>query len=254
MKSESQTSIQILRQALAGQYPDMEYSRREMILRQMLFAPQNRMIKIDEGYRLSAEDLRFMTASFIEKTGNVFEGRQPVFENEEEKNQDCVEEYFGWLLKTTSVLKHLNDGFVSQEDAVERESFLKTVAEREKTLLVCLGLYESCLSEDGQDRARFVRYKIQKLREMCTSIQFLTRTGQDVETTRSEYDAAIPYYKYFKNLQRLPFGYDMPAEQKEKLGISHDDDEDLKEGDARYVKILNEMLDEMCENEENFGQ
>ena len=116
--------------------------------------------------------------------------------------------------------------------------------------MLCLSLYDSCKSPEARDRAQFTRYKLQKLREMRTAIKFLTRSGQDVETTRSEYDAAIPYYKYFKNLKKLPFGYDMPYEQKVKLGISHDEDEDLQEDYDHYVFLLNEMLDEMKRQDE----
>lgn len=69
-------------------------------------------------------------------------------------------------------------------------------------------------------------------------------------STRSEYDAAIPYYKYFKNLQKLPFGYDVPYEERQKLGIDHSADRDMASDYDFYAKLVNDILDEMAKNEE----
>lgn len=240
----------IIGDALEKQYPNISEANKKIATREMLFAPQNRMIEIDEKRKIGAEDLRFVTANALETPyeGNTnFKYAQSI----EDINSgiDPVAEYFSWLNETTSIMKHLNDGFITKEDAAERENFLELTDQREADLMVCLGLYESCKSKGAEERIKFIRYKLQKLREMRTSIKFLTRTGQDVETTRSEYDAAIPYYKYFKNLQRLPYGYDMPYEQKVKLGISHENDADLVEDYDHYADIVNEMLNQMRQND-----
>jgi len=240
----------IIEDALEKQYPNISEANKKIATREMLFAPQNRMIEIDEKRKIGAEDLRFVTANALETPyeGNTnFKYAQSI----EDINSgiDPVAEYFSWLNETTSIMKHLNDGFITKEDAAERENFLELTDQREADLMVCLGLYESCKSKGAEERIKFIRYKLQKLREMRTSIKFLTRTGQDVETTRSEYDAAIPYYKYFKNLQRLPYGYDMPYEQKVKLGISHENDADLVEDYDHYADIVNEMLNQMRQND-----
>jgi len=240
----------VILKALQKQYPDIDEKIKKATVREMLFAPKNRMIEIDDKRKMGAEDLRFMTANVLE-TSIKNEVNAQYAKSIELINSgiDPVAEYFSWLNETTSILNHLNDGFITKEDAVERENFLELTDQREADLMVCLGLYESCKTKEAEERIRFVRYKLQKLREMRTSIKFLTRKGEDMQTTRSEYDAAIPYYKYFKNLQRLPFGYDMPYEQKVKLGISHEDDEDLKEGYDHFADILNEALDMMRRDE-----
>ncbi|HCU59136.1 MAG TPA: hypothetical protein DIC64_04055 [Alphaproteobacteria bacterium] len=245
MEENKKSSMQILQDTVQRQYPDIERPMVKTVAREMLFAPQGRLVEIDEKRRLAAEDLRFVTASTLEKPS--IENNMLYANSVERINSsiDPVAEYFDWLSETTLILNHLNDGFVTKEDALQREAFLDLTDQREADLMLCLGLYESCGSQEAKERARFTRYKLQKLREMRTSIKFLTRQGHEVETTRSEYDAAIPYYKYFKNLQKLPFGYDMPYEQKIKLGISHDDDEDLSEDYDHYRQIINEMLDEM---------
>ena len=247
---QTRNAPKIIEDALEKQYPNISEANKKIATREMLFAPQNRMIEIDEKRKIGAEDLRFVTANALETPyeGNTnFKYAQSI----EDINSgiDPVAEYFSWLNETTSIMKHLNDGFITKEDAAERENFLELTDQREADLMVCLGLYESCKSKGAEERIKFIRYKLQKLREMRTSIKFLTRTGQDVETTRSEYDAAIPYYKYFKNLQRLPYGYDMPYEQKVKLGISHENDADLVEDYDHYADIVNEMLNQMRQND-----
>lgn len=246
----TKSSIQTLEKTLEKQYPTISENKKKTAIREMLFAPENRMIEIDDKRRLSAKDLRFVMANALE---TPLQDRNVQYANSIEvinSSVDPVSEYFSWLNETVSILNHLNDGFITKEDAVEREAFLDLTDQREADLMLCLSLYDSCKSPEAHDRAQFTRYKLQKLREMRTAIKFLTRSGQDVETTRSEYDAAIPYYKYFKNLKKLPFGYDMPYEQKVKLGISHDEDEDLQEDYDHYVFLLNEMLDEMKRQDE----
>lgn len=249
-KTQRQNAMTIMKSSLEKQYANISEANKKIAVREMLFAPDSRMIEIDDRRKMGAKDLRFMTANTLETP--VDEGTNVGYAKSiEDINSgiDPVAEYFSWLNETTSILKHLNDGFITKEDAEEREQFLEITDQREADLMVCLGLYESCKSKEAQERIKFVRYKLQKLREMRTSIKFLTRTGQDVETTRSEYDAAIPYYKYFKNLQRLPFGYDMPYEQKLKLGICHENDEDLAESYDHYADIVNAMLDQMRQND-----
>lgn len=248
--TQIQNASKIIEDALEKQYPNITDINKKVAVREMLFAPESRMIEIDDKRKMGAEDLRFVTANALETPDENhmnFKHAQSI----EDINSgiDPVAEYFSWLGETTSILNHLNDGFITKDDAEERERFLDLTDQREADLMVCLGLYESCKSKGAEERIRFVRYKLQKLREMRTSIKFLTRTGQDVETTRSEYDAAIPYYKYFKNLQRLPYGYDMPYEQKVKLGISHENDEDLAEDYDHYADIINQMLDQMRQSD-----
>jgi len=249
-EQKAQTSIEILSEAVQRQYPDLKGQKLKTAVREILLAPDRRMIEIDEKRRLSAKDLRFITANILEKPAadiNVQHANTIELIN---GGIDPVAEYFSWLSETTLILNHLNDGFVTKEDALEREKFLELTDQREADLMVCLGLYESSRSKEGMERVKFTRYKLQRLREMRTAIKFLTKSSADVETTRSEYDAAIPYYKYFKNLQKLPFGYDMPYEQKVQLGISHDNDEDLEEDYDHYTPIVNDMLDDLKRQDE----
>jgi len=278
-QQNTRTTLNILDSALRKQYAGMDATKRKITVREMLFAPESRMIDIDNGRKMGTNDLRFVTANALETPTKETTDLQLEIEDLRTKCEpnasdgegsdrdsinlrqaqnieiinsgiDPVAEYFLWLDETTFIIKKLNDGFITKEEAMMRECFLELTNQREADLMACLGLYESCKSKESETRIRFIRYKLQKLREMRTSIKFLTSDKQDVQTLRSEYDTAIPYYKYFKSLQKLPFGYDMPYEQKVKLGISHNEDEDLREGYNHYADILNEMLDQMRADDE----
>ena len=84
---------------------------------------------------------------------------------------------------------------------------------------------------------------------MRSAIKITTRSNSDVEISRAEYERAIPYYKAFKALQKLPFGYDINRQQKESLNINHDDDDDLSDDFNYYDAMLNNALDEMLEDD-----
>lgn len=243
-------STNIVSEALKRQYPNMSEQNKKIATREMLFAPENRMIEIDDKRKMSAKDLRFMTAKVLETPGGEsLNMRQAESVEAINSGIDPVAEYFSWLNETTAIVHDLNDGFISSDDAEKRRSFLELTDQREADLMVCLGLYESCGSKEAEERARFVRYKLQKLREMRSAIKTLTSEGKDQDTKRSEYDFAIPYYQYFKKLKNLPFGYDMSAEQKRKLDILFDDNETDEDHDY-YADILNNALDEMKANEQ----
>jgi len=247
---ENKTPL-VLKKAIVKQFPMVEAEQLERITREVAFAPKNRMIEIDENRRLNAEDLRFVVANGMEKA--PLDERNFLYATSIENlnsETSSVEEFFRWLSETTTILKHMNDGYVTEEDARERESFLDFTDQRESELMVCLGLYQSCQSPQAEERAKFIRYKLQKLREMRTSIKFLTKEGADVTSTRSEYDAAIPYYKYFKNLQKLPFGYDLPEADRRALKFEEGGAYMAPDYDF-YAKLVNDILDEMAKNEKN---
>ncbi len=250
MTTEKIRSTQILNQAIQKQYPDLDKQNLNRIARETVFAPSRRMVEIDEQRRLSGSDLRFVVANSLEQApirDQVFAYANSI------ETLNCetssVEEFFRWLSETTTILKHMNDGYVTEEDAAERQSFLNFTDQREAELMVCLGLYQSSKSPQAEERAKFIRYKLQKLREMRTSIKFLTKDAADVTSTRSEYDAAIPYYKYFKSLQKLPFGYDIPRDERKKLGLDQASDINVIEDYDFYAKLASDLLDEMAHKE-----
>ena len=243
MKDDKDISVQkILADIVLKRYPEVEEKRIKTLVRELVFAPSDRPIKLTEIKKISAEDLRFMIAHAIECP--------PDQESLSLRSDTDTREYFDLLKTTTNVLKDLNDGYVSEKDAHERTMFLSLLSLREKALMCCLGLYQESHAPSAPQRMTTVRYKVQKIREIRSAIMFLTRQDAAVITTKSEFDAAKPYYQYFKNLQNLPFGYDAPYEKRKELGISRSDDFDLAQDYDYYKQLLNEVLDEMAEKED----
>ncbi len=248
---------EIIKQSLRDTYKDLREKQLRETTLQAIFAPDNRKITL-AGREITASDLRYELASNIEETASSRmlkadskDMTVDLVENIESINSgtNSNEEYFSWLDDTTDILKNMNDGFVSVEELDVRNKFLDDTNQREAELMLCLGLLEGSRHPQAEEDARRLRYKLQKLREMRSAIETSTRNQADVEISRAEYERAIPYYKTFKALQKLPFGYDVNRSQKENLGISHDDDDDLQEDYNYYDAMLNDALDEMLQDD-----
>ncbi len=246
---QKQSFVDILENALLVKYPLLPRKRAKTLAVEIVLAPDSRMVTIDDTHSISAEDLKIVIADELNDKPLAYrkvEPRPNIDNPYIEAN--AAKEYFDWLEETTTILRNMNDGYVTQEDAVEKQTFLRNTEERETELFLCLSLYDSCFSSYAERKAESVRYKLQKLREMRTAIMFLTKEGIELETTRSEFDSAKPYYIYFKNLRGVPFGYDAPKEKKEELGIRHDLDKDLSDDFDRPANLKNKVLDALLES------
>ena len=257
IKKEKETEI--VKRALLSTYKDLNEKALRQATRETIFAPQDIRIKIG-GRNVSASDLRYEVANTIENLGSdksiehAQDLQSMIAQSIENINSETSssQEYFRWLDETTDILKNMNDGFVTDEDLEKRNEFLDFSHQREAELLVCLGLYQSSKNPEAQEKAKQIRYKLTKLREMRSAIENRTRNQADVEISRTEYEAAIPYYKLYRGLAKLPFGYDIARQQKINLGINHDDDDDLDEDYNYYDNLLNVVLDQMEEEDLNY--
>lgn len=224
--------------------------------RETIFAPASRKVKMG-GREVNAEDLRLHVSKTIENLGTQrtleltddFSLREALSIERINSETSSSQEYFRWLDETSEILKNMNDGFVTEEDLKDRNAFLDLSHQREAELMVCLGLLQNSKSPQAQEEFKKLQYKLTKLREMRSAIKNRTRNQVDVEISRSEYEMAVPYYKYFKALQKLPFGYDLRREQKHQAGLEFDDDDDeLEYHDA----LLNVILDQMGEEDRTY--
>ncbi|MBQ8870628.1 MAG: hypothetical protein IJ019_04560 [Alphaproteobacteria bacterium] len=248
----------IIKFSLKETYNNLSEKELREFTREAVFAPNDRIITISSR-QISASDLRYELANQIEqlsalKTPNN-ESSQIAQANSIEvlnSGTNSIEEYFSWLNITVNILKNMNDGFVSDDDLTIRNKFLTDTDQRETELMLCLGLLDNCRHPKAHEFALNLRYKLQKLREMRSAIQLSTRNKSDVEINRTEYERAIPYYKAFKTLQKLPFGYDINKKQKIDLGIDHDDDDDLEENFSYYDLLLENTLNEMRQEDEMY--
>ena len=218
--------------------------------RETIFAPAGRKVKMG-GREVNAEDLRFHVAKTIENMGSQktleltddSSLREALSIEHINSETSSSQEYFRWLDETSDILKNMNDGFVTEEDLKDRNAFLDLSHQREAELMVCLGLLQHSKSPQAQEEFKKLQYKLTKLREMRSAIKNRTRNQVDVEISRSEYETAVPYYKYFKALRKLPFGYDLKREQKRQAGLEFDDDDDDEL--EYYDSLLNVILDQM---------
>lgn len=248
----------IIKFSLKETYNNLSEKELREFTREAVFAPNDRIITISSR-QISASDLRYELANQIEQLSALKmpnnESSQIAQANSIEvinSGTNSTEEYFSWLNITVNILKNMNDGFVSDDDLTVRNKFLTDTDQRETELMLCLGLLDNCRHPKAHDFALNLRYKLQKLREMRSAIQLSTRNKSDVEINRTEYERAIPYYKAFKTLQKLPFGYDINKKQKIDLGIDHDDDDDLEENFSYYDLLLENTLNEMRQEDEMY--
>lgn len=261
IKKEKETEI--IKRALLATYNNLNERALRQATRETIFAPSNRPVKIG-GRKVLASDLRYEVANTIENLSsskNAGDIKKSVEHTEDLQSMiaqsieninsetSSSQEYFRWLDETTDILKNMNDGFVTDDDLAKRNEFLDFSHQREAELLVCLGLYQSSKNPEAQEKAKMIRYKLTKLREMRSAIENRTRNKADVEISRAEYEAAIPYYKLYRGLAKLPFGYDIARQQKINLGLNHDDDDDLDEDFNYYDNLLNVVLDQMEEED-----
>ncbi len=249
----------IIKSSLKDSYKDLEEKKLRQLSREAIFAPANRKIDID-GKEMNASDLRYELAVNIDKnaayrsksSSSNLQMESAISIENINSGTNSVEEYFAWLNSTTDILKNMNDGFVSKTDLDTRNKFLSDTEQRETELMLCLGLLDGCNHPSADETSRNLRYKLQKLREMRSAIKHTTRNQCDIEISRTEYERAIPYFKVFKALQKLPFGYDINRQQKINLGIDHDDDDDLNDDFNYYSFLLEQALDEMKSDDESF--
>lgn len=251
---KKQKETEIVSRALQKTFDNLDDKTTRLATRETLLAPRDRVVNIN-GQNLSASELRFHVAQTIEnmgkgdtsEIGHAQDLQMMIAHSIENINCETSssQEYFRWLDDTSDIIKNMNDGYVSEADLQERNDFLNMSHQREAELLVCLSLYANSNNPMAAEQARVIRYKLTKLREMRSAIETTTRDKADQDIPEEEYRRAIPYYKLYKGLARYPFGYEIPDEQKNNLGINHSQDEDINNDQYLFENILNTLLDDM---------
>ena len=188
IKKEKETEI--IKRALLATYNNLNERALRQATRETIFAPSNRPVKIG-GRKVLASDLRYEVANTIENlsSGKSVEHAQDlqsmIAQSIENINSETSssQEYFRWLDETTDILKNMNDGFVTDDDLAKRNEFLDFSHQREAELLVCLGLYQSSKNPEAQEKAKMIRYKLIKLREMRSAGPNMKRQSHTINCT-----------------------------------------------------------------------
>lgn len=200
-----------LYQAVQACYPQLDTPAARDVLRELILSPQKDKININ--------------GENISKTEIVQSLRRKL--NNEDEPKPFDERYHDLLEAALKTIKHMNDGYITEEDYKERGNFLKNINEKEFDVFTLLALLRLCPLEDSQELEGQLIYKIRSLRELNDLIRFYTKDAVEVNTDIQDYEKAKMIYKMLKSLQGLGYGYTISQKEKENLGISHDDDEDL---------------------------
>lgn len=194
-------------------YPQLNKSAAHDVLRELILSPKSDSINVG--------NLQYSRAEIIKEL-------QPRLNGEnEEKSFD--ERYHDLLESALKTIKHMNDGYITEEDYKERNNFLDKINKKEFQVFTLLALLESCRFSEDSELIRQLIYKVRSLRELNDLIRLYTKDAVAVNTDVRDYEQAKLIYKMLKSLQGLGYGYTISPKEKENLGISHDDDEDLSE-------------------------
>lgn len=240
------TPQESIKQSLYASYKNLEESPLDNLSKEIIFAPCTRKIDI-KGQKISASDLRYQVASRLEnlKSAPASDFNLMLASSIETLSAETnsEQEYFRWLEDCSEIIKNMNDGYISEDDLKERNGFLEMSHQRESELMLCLGLYASSANPKAVERASGLRYKLQKLREMRSAIEEHTRNEANTKISKAEYETALPYYKLFKSLSRLPFGDETLSAEPFYVNISHASDTDLQADYNYNERLLNDVLD-----------
>ena len=108
-QSEIDNPRAIVAKAVRREYPDLEYDEVQRITRELVLAPRRASVKVGSD-DVPVADLQFKIAESIELLNS---------------ETNSAQEYFAWFQESSDIMRHMNDGFVSNADLKERNDWLK---------------------------------------------------------------------------------------------------------------------------------
>ena len=215
--------------ALGGENSALKTSEKMNLVQKALYASKDEVVndgKDDKKLSSFVEEL----ADAIEKDTFYFDQALSIDEGQQ-------------------IIKHMNDGFVSEEDLLEKNNFVDMSFQRETELITCLGLYEKSVqlgNKEAKVKYDELRLKLQKLREIRSSILTTTGNEADKKVEREEYEKALHYYRF------LSFMRDMgknPTENQlaefsmraKELQVAHNMDVEMLPGYSFYTRLLEDV-------------
>lgn len=220
----------LIDQALAERYKNIQAEDRARLVQKVLVNPDAEKIKAGDKVEIY-DTFLFDLAASIERI------------NCETSTQN---EYFTWIEECQSIMKHMTDGEITDDDLEERKTFLYMSFQRETELLTCLGLYERSMAlgnKQAEEKYKELRYKMQKLREMRSCIQTNTRSEKEHKPTMEQREEAAKARMWLMMVyeagDRPTQTQLMQLDQKaSELGISHRGDVEFIRGYSYYTRLL----------------
>ena len=209
---EKCTYFDTLYEATARCFPNVNEQNARTIFREVILAPDDYTVELNTDSYDKSQIMEMVAEQLV----NIC-----VEESPQQTYREIVEQ-------AAEIIKHMNDGYITDEDYTERQDFLERTERYEFALFTayCLFMATAC---DNQTRLNEITLNIVRLREIHDLISTYTRDEQGVTTERDEFERAKPIYKMLKSLQNLGYDYNFSPKERESLGIDHEDDEDLSE-------------------------
>ena len=232
--------------ALGGENSQLKAPEKMNLVQKALYASKDDVVndgKDDKKLSAFVEEL----ADAIEKDTFYFD--QALSIERINCETSTMNEYFTWIDEGQQIIKHMNDGFVSEDDLKEKTDFVDMSFQRETELITCLGLYEKSVqlgNKEAKVKYDELRLKLQKLREIRSSILVTTKNEADKKVEREEYERALHYYRLLGFLREMgsnPTQHQL-AEfrmRAQDLQIGHDMDVEMLPGYSFYTRLVEDV-------------
>lgn len=233
----------IIRQHLKKAYPKLSERETAVLSREIIFAPAH--------YNVPLNDKPTPIASVRENLADTIE-RHAATENFipysldaeiadliEQSNCETssMNEYYRWVSATYDILRHTQDGEITDEDLSERKTFITLSYDREAELLLCLSLYEGAGLAHNQEKVNLLRFKLARLRELRS----IVKNTADHTTHKHKLHNLEAYCQYCAELMQKDIHQPLNLNLKLNLDIEHSNDEDLDENYS-HLSRLREMI------------
>ena len=206
------TYFETLYEATQNCFSGVSKQNAQTILRETILAPNDYTVEFsDQSYNKTQIMKKLYEALIL----------CCVHETPQQTHHDIVEQ-------AAAIIKHMNDGYITDEDYSERQTFLNTIERYEFALFSAYSFLKTAHIE-GEEREPEIVLNIIRLREINDLIVNYTRNEQGVTTDLEEYERAKPVYKMLKSLQNLGYDYNFSPKERESLNIDHEDDDDFND-------------------------
>ena len=220
---ENCTYFSTLYDAVCNGFPQVDRTNARTILREVILAPDDYTVEFEDASYDKPQMMDLIARALIALciSGSPQETFEQTIEN------------------AANIIKHMNDGYITQEDAEERKTFLENIARSEFDLFTAYAFRQICGDYDTK-KLQELKLNIIRLREFQDLIENYTRDDVEKEVSREEFEQARPIYRMLKSLQNLGYDYNFSPRERESLGIDHEEDEDLSDefGYSDWLKRL----------------
>lgn len=207
---ENCTHFDMLYNAVINTFPQIDLVNAKTIIREVILAPDDYMVEFDDTSYNKHQMMDLIASSLISMC--VKSSPQETFERTIES--------------VAEIIKHMNDGYITQDDAAERKNFLETAYRSEFALFTAYAMRQAT-GLYNENTIHELKLNIIRIREFQDLIENYTRDEVEVEVSREEFEQARPIYKMLKSLQSLGYDYNFSPRERTSLGIDHEEDDDL---------------------------